>query len=83
MTVSALAAHLRLSRASALRACREAGVALTATELHYTDARPRARRNWTPLTGEEAERVIRYVRARQGARAIRAAAKSSPDRETR
>lgn len=79
VSVSALAAHLRLSRAATLKAIREAGIVLTHVELHYSDDRPRTgARHWRHLTAAEAERVIGYVRTRQGARAIRATPKPGP-----
>lgn len=79
VTVSALAEHLRLSRAATLKAIREAGIALVHVELHYSDDRPRkGPRHWRHLTAAEAERVISYVRTRQGARAVRATPKAGP-----
>lgn len=76
-TVRALSEHLHRSRSTTLRLIREAGIELTHVELHYSDDRHerglRTRRNWRPLTPQEADTVIRYVRAKQGAAAERAA----------
>lgn len=72
-TVTALAAHLRKNRADTLALIAQAGVQLEPTPLHYTDDRPRTRRNWRPLTGPEVDKVLKLVRAKQGARVAESA----------
>jgi hypothetical protein len=67
-TVSALAGYLRKSRARTLALIKAAGIELTPVEIHYSDDRPRTRRNWRPLTAQETDRVIAFVRAKQGAK---------------
>jgi hypothetical protein len=67
-TVRALSIHLHKSRADTLALIKAAGIELTPTPLHYTDDRPRTRRNWRALTGQEVDRVLELVRAKQGAK---------------
>jgi len=72
-TVSALAAHLRTDRAATLRLISQAGITLPHTPLHYTDTTPRKSkvRHWRALSLEEVKQVLRFHRARQGARLLR------------
>lgn len=67
-TVRALSVYLRRSRSATLTLIARAGIELEHTEKHYTDDRPRktTRREYRSLTPQEVDRVLEYVRAKQG-----------------